>query len=287
MNDNKSKTIYARLPEVQEVPWQNRHWRGAFTTTAKLPTPTLGDELTPEKIATKLELEVLRDRRNRLWNIVHPLDPQQRLTVKLNRPSGVKRLTYHLKPSKGRRHWDTASAMLQRGINTPTAVAFYERHRRSGVRDSYYICEFIPDAFSSRHVFAAFRQGQNEFKGHDKHQWFVLLSSFICKAHDSGVLHRDLSVGNLMLKQEEDGKITPYLIDIGRAKVLNKPLAGRQRIQDLMRICYKLDWPDRELFIQYYSKCWRNTFLPYWRLALGYYDLKQGTKKYIKRKFQK
>ena len=105
--------------------------------------------------------------------------------------------------------------------------------------------------------------------------------------HRSRILHRDLSVGNLMLKQEENGQITPYLIDIGRAKVVKKTLGGRQRILDLMRICYKLDWPDRELFIQYYSKRWGKTFSSYWRLALGYYDFKQGTKKYLKRKLKK
>lgn len=137
MSDHNSAVAYASHPGLQAVPWQNRRWRGAFTSTAKSPSTGLGCELAPGKIATKRELEVLRDRRNRLWNIAHPFDQLKRLTVKLNRPSGVKRLTYHLKPSTGRRHWDTASAMLQRGINTPTAVAFYERHRRSGVRDSY------------------------------------------------------------------------------------------------------------------------------------------------------
>jgi hypothetical protein len=91
-------------------------------------------------------------------------------------------------------------------------------------------------------------------------------------------------VGNLMLRQEKDGRITPYLIDIGRAKVVKGALGGRLRILDLMRICYKLDWPDRELFIQHYNKCWGQTFSPFWRLAVGYYDFKQKSKKYLKGK---
>ena len=286
ISDHLSEVVYACLPELQGVPWQNQHWRGAFTTTATLPSPSLGDELAPEKIADKPEIEVLRDRRNRLWNIAHPFDQQKQLTVKLNRPRGIKRLTHRFKPSKGRRHWNTASTMLKAGISTPTPIAFYERPSHGGVRDSYYICEFIPDTFSSRQVCAAFRQGQKEFKGLDKHQWFDLMSNLICRMHNSGILHRDLSVGNLRFKQEEDGRTTPYLIDIGRAKVM-KILGGRQRILDLMRICYKLDWPDRELFIQSYIKRWGHAFPPFWRLALRYYDFKQGSKKYIKGMFRK
>jgi hypothetical protein len=284
MSDYDSDIVYACLPELQGVPWENQHWRGAFATTAALPLSSLGDDLMPEKLAGQAELEVLRDRRNRLWNIAHPLDQQRQLTVKLSRPRGIRCLTHRFKPSKGRRHWNIASIMLQRGISTPTPVAFYERHSNSGVRDSYYICEFIPDTFSSRHVCSAFRLGQKEFRGLDKYQWFELLTGFICKMHDAGILHLDLSVGNLMLRQEKDGRITPYLIDIGRAKVVKGALGGRLRILDLMRICYKLDWPDRELFIQHYNKCWGKTFSPFWRLAVGYYDFKQKSKKYFKGK---
>jgi hypothetical protein len=287
MSSYDSEIVYACLPELQGVPWKNQHWRGAFTAMTEFPAASLGDDLRPEKLTDQAELAVLRDRRNRLWNIQHPLDQQRQLTVKLNRPRGIKRLTDRFKPSKGRRHWNTASTMLRRDISTPTPIAFYERHRSSGVRDSYYICEFIPDTFSSRHVCSAFRQGQKEFRGLDKPQWFDLLSGFICKMHNAGILHRDLSVGNLMLKQEDCGNITPYLIDIGRAKVVKGTLGGRQRILDLMRICYKLDWPDRELFIRHYNQCWGRTFGPYWRLALAYYDFKQGSKKLLKGKVKK
>lgn len=287
MNNYDSEVVYISFPGLQGTPWKDPHWRGAFTRFVDPASFSLGDELSPARIASIPEIDVMRDRRNRLWNIAHPFKPQQQLTVKLNRPVGIKRLAYRFKPSKGRRHWNTASTMLQRGISTPMPVAFYERYKNSGVRESYYICEYIPDTFSSRHVCAAIRQGQKEFKGLDKQQWFDLITGFVCKMHDCGILHLDLSVGNLMLKQEITGEITPYLIDIGRAKVVKKTIPGRHRILDLMRICYKLDWRDRQLFIQSYNKSWGNEFGPYWRLALGYYDFKQDGKKYIKNLFKK
>jgi hypothetical protein len=284
MKKYDSKITHLCLPRFRGVPWQNRNWRGAFLTTPENPVSSLGDDLMPENLGSHAELSVLRDRRNRLWNIAHPHDRQQQLTIKLSRPRGIKRLTHRFRPSKGMRHWNNASAMLHRGISTPTPVAFYERHHKSGIRDSYYICEFIPDTFSSRHVCNAFRQGQKDFRGLDKQQWFDFLTGIICRMHNAGILHRDLSVGNLMLKQEKDGLITPYLIDIGRAKVQKVAIDGRRRILDLVRICYKLDWPDRELFIESYNKRWTGRIPDFWRVAVRYYDFKQGTKKFFKRK---
>lgn len=279
--------VYLSTPFMQAVPWRDQDWRGAFSVTNTASSLTLGDRLKPEAMVALPELEVLRDGRNRLWNIEHPLDSDQQLTVKLNRPTGIKRLSYYFKPSKGLRHWNNASIMLLRGIGTPAPIAFYERHDNSGVRQSYYVCEYIAEAFSSRHVCAAVQRGNDDFKGLTRRQWLDVLSSFICRMHNSGIVHRDLSVGNLMFQQQTDGTITPYLIDIGRARITSKGAEGRHRLLDLMRICYKLDWPNRNLFVQSYNRHWGRSLPSYWRLALGYYDLKQGTKKNLKARFRR
>ena len=105
--------------------------------------------------------------------------------------------------------------------------------------------------------------------------------------HNKGIVHRDLSVGNLMLTQKNDGRIIPYLIDIGRARITRKGVDGRHRLLDLMRICYKLSWPNRKFFIQCYHHHWHRKLPWYWRLAVGYYDVKQGTKKYVKRQLKR
>lgn len=279
--------VYACLPEMQSLPWQNHEWRGAFTLTPEINDTTLGEMLRPDRIMAAPELEVLRDSRNRLWNIAHPLKEDLVLTVKLNRPTGLKRLSYAFTASKGRRHWNNASTMLQRGINTPKPIAFYERHCLGGIKLSYYVCEFIPDTFSSRHVCSAIEAGEEPFKGLNQEEWLDLLATFICDMHDAGIVHRDLSVGNLMLKQQPNGDITPYLIDIGRARIGDTPLPARTRVLDLMRICYKLSWPNRERLIKCYEKRWGKTFLAYWRLMVGYYDVKQGGKKSLKARLKK
>ncbi len=276
--------VYACLPQMQTLPWQNHDWRGAFSLTPQISDHALGDKLQPSQIMAAPEVEVLRNGRNRLWNIVHPLAKNNLLTVKLNRPTGLKRLSYILTPSKGRRHWNNASTMLQRGISTPKPIAFYERHTLGGIKHSYYLCEFIPHAFSSRQVCAAVEAGEEQFKGLSPDQWLDFLATTICNMHDAGIVHRDLSVGNLMLKQESNGSITPFLIDIGRASISDKPQHARNRILDLMRICYKLSWIKRERLIKNYAQKWGQDIPPYWRLMVGYYDVKQGSKKYLKRK---
>ena len=133
--------------------------------------------------------------------------------------------------------------MLRHGIHTPTPLAFYESPLKPGVRDSWYLCEFIPDAFCSRDVYAAFRDGAQQYRGLDKAAWFDLLARFVCEMHDKQIVHRDLSAGNLLLQERGPGDIQPWLIDIGRARVWTGPgsrVRPRHRLQDLIRICYKL-----------------------------------------------
>ncbi|MFT5484965.1 MAG: hypothetical protein ACI9GW_003635, partial [Halieaceae bacterium] len=78
----------------------------------------------------------------------------------------------------------------------------------------------------------------------------------------------------------------PWLIDIGRAQVSNRKLSRPRRLVDLMRICYKLEWREREIFIDHYNAAMSKPFSPFWRLPMLYYDIKQGTKKTLKRKKQ-
>ena len=205
------------------------------------------------------ERAVLRDARNRIWNVDDPRGGHGQISLKLNRVAGIKRLTYRFRPSKGRRHWDNACVMRQRGVMTPMPVAFFERHQSPGVLDSWYLCEFIPDAFSAREVYAAFRGGAAEFHGLDKDAWFDLLAGFVCRMHNMQIAHRDLSAGNLLLHETAGGGIEPMLIDIGRAWIWRGPgsrLSVLQRLADLMRIAYKLDWHDRERFIGCYESAW-------------------------------
>lgn len=265
----------------QYLPFNDSNWRGALAVNDGQNLDDTLAALLPEALETAPVDHLIRDKRNKVWNITTPTNGT--LTIKLNRAVGGKRLSYRFLPSKGKRHWDNAAAMLRAGINTPQPVAYFERHKLSGIEPNYYVTEFLPGAFSSRDVFTSINNGEADFRGMSHEYLLETIGNFVCRMHDAGIIHRDLSSGNILLTQEGD-TATPYLIDIGRAK-LKKTLNLRERLIDIMRIVYKLDWPDRERLVSYYVKAYGKE-VKGWRQAAKYYEFKQRSKKNIKGKLK-
>jgi hypothetical protein len=285
-------TSHLCAPLWQSADFRDKDWIGAcmLRRDEQLQDRSRYEALHPTRVMGLPEGRVLRDVRNRLWNVADPRGFTEQVTVKLNRVKGLKKITYRFRPSKGRRHWNNAVQMLRRDVPTPLPVAFYEQRVKPGVRDSWYICEFVPDAFSARDVYAAFRDGAQSFHALDKLSWFNLLSKFICHMHNKQVVHRDLSAGNLMLHLDGSGNVIPQVIDIGRAWIWLGPgsrIRDRHRLQDLIRICYKLDWQDRNVFIELYESHMGKSLSLFWRIPFLYYDSKQAIKKAVKGKRKK
>ncbi|MEP1594849.1 MAG: hypothetical protein ABJK20_09760, partial [Halieaceae bacterium] len=178
--------VHLATPGQQSIPVAEPGWKGALMLRRQEQLTDLAavQDLSAQVIPKLPELRILRDARNRLWNVADPRDADREITVKLNRVSGFKRFTYRFRPSKGRRHWNNACSMLGRGIATPLPVGFWEQPELSGIRDSWYLCEYIPDSFSAREVYAAFRDGADSYHGLDKAAWFDLLSGFVCQMHN-------------------------------------------------------------------------------------------------------
>jgi hypothetical protein len=295
---NVNNDVMLSQPGQQAVHVELEHWRGALMLDNDASLPEVVTHLLPEAIQLLPVNKILRDTRNRLWTVDEHcvLDEgifhagkqgdsdKKQLTIKLNRAKGIKKFTYRFVASKGKRHWDNASYMLRRGIRTPQPVAYFERYNNSGIEENYYICRYIENAFSARDVFRAFNKGEKDFRGFSKEQMFADLAGFICNMHNQRIIHRDLSSGNLMMAMNDANGIDMYMIDIGRAKMgFNERLSARQRFIDLMRICYKLDWADRELFVDQYNKHFGSVVARWWRLPLYFYESKQTFKKSLKR----
>ena len=288
MQDIRAVTQLSSL-KWQSAGYRDDSWHGArmLRADSQAQDLELADRLHPDALAGLPETRVLRDARNRLWNVADPRGLCEQVTVKLNRVKGIKRYTYRFYPSKGRRHWNNACEMLRKGVATPLPLAFYEAHQQPGVRDSWYLCQFIPDAFSARDVYAAINRGERRYRGLDKAAWFELLSGFVCHMHNKQVIHRDLSSGNLLLQELADGTVIPMAIDIGRARIWSgagSRVRTRHRMLDLIRIAYKLNWQDRELFITHYEAHMGRALTPLWRISFWYYDSKQTLKKAMKGK---
>ncbi len=283
------EVVHLSSPDWQSIGFSDPYWHGAHMLRASSREQDLDltQKLHPSELVQLEETQVLRDARNRLWNVADPRDLCEQVTVKLNRVKGIKHITYRFYPSKGRRHWNNACDMLRKGVATPLPIAFFESRQQAGVRDSWYLCQFVPGAFSARDVYAAINRGEAEFKGLDKEAWFNLISGFVCHMHNKQIVHRDLSSGNLLLVQGEQGDIRPMAIDIGRVRAWSGPgskIKIRHRMLDLIRIAYKLNWSDRQRFIEHYEDHLGKPLSPLWRIPFWYYDAKQTTKKALKGK---
>ena len=277
------KVNFGITGEIRYLPWTEGKWHGAVAVKPGEDAKEKAQALLPEKLLSATQLSLHRDQRNKVWSIQHPLASNDTVVVKENRARGIKKITYRFKASKGQRHWDNAWEMLRRGVKSPMPVAYYEQTENTGITHNYYVCEYVDAAFSVRQAFTAFGDGQDSFGGFSKEQIIKAVSDYACNMHDEKIIHHDLTGGNLLVTTEND-EINITAIDIGRATIyIKQNVTEQQRLLDLMRCCYKLNWPNRELFMEYYFEAYGRQFAQRWKTSLSYYDWKLTTKKKLKR----
>lgn len=66
-------------------------------------------------------------------------------------------------------------------------------------------------------------------------EWAAALAA-VRRMHDGGVEHRDLNVGNLLLRRDGGGEGAVFVIDLDRARLHAAPLAFRRRQRALRRL---------------------------------------------------
>ncbi len=54
--------------------------------------------------------------------------------------------------------------------------------------------------------------------------------------HDRGVEHRDLNLGNLLVRRRRPDEIETFVVDLDRARLRDRPLRWRERIRGLRRL---------------------------------------------------
>lgn len=283
--DLPSTPIYASIDKVGFVPYQIDDWNGAVAIKHGEPALEKIGKMLPESLLSMPQLSVHRDQRNKVWSCKNPVNLDETIVIKQNRATGIRKISYYFKASKGERHWNNASEMIRRGIKSPMPIAYFEQTKKAAIRHNYYVCEYVSDAFSARDALTAFSQGEQHYAGFSKQAVFNALAHYACKMHNRKIIHNDLSGGNLLMTKTDDNQIEVTAIDIGRATVLDpkgKKVTQKMRLIDLCRLCYKLDWPNRNLFMQTYFKEFGQEFDSGWERPLSNYDRKQKTKRKIK-----
>ena len=148
--------------------------------------------------------------------------------VKEFRASGLKKMRTLLVPGKAVKAWRGAAACLLRRVPTPLPLAYVERREHGFIVESYFVASRIDGAQEIRDLF---RTLQPE----DLSRLLAALARFLEFAHSQGILHLDLSDGNVLVRSSSPGEYEFFLIDTNRIRICSVvSLLGR--VRNLVRL---------------------------------------------------
>jgi hypothetical protein len=184
----------------------------------------------PEEIWSRPGIEVLNDKRNRVGILRLRLasGAGADIVVKEFSSRGVNGLKSLVLPSKAAKAWRGALVLGQKGLATAAPVAYLEKRRRGLVESSFFLAERIAGAEEVRHLF---RRSSPD----DMRALLASLARHLSLCHDRGILHRDLSDGNVLVRKEADGRLAFFLLDTNRVRV-RKKIRGLARAKNLIRL---------------------------------------------------
>jgi tRNA A-37 threonylcarbamoyl transferase component Bud32 len=136
------------------------------------------------------------------------------LTINVKRyriPILINRIAYSFfRNSKASRAYNYALKLKEKGFGTPEPIAYLEFRSMGLLRYSYFVSRHIHD-FRMMREFA----GDSDITGRE--EIIEALGVFVAQLHEAGILHLDLSVGNILFQKEEQN-IRFWLVDLNRMR---------------------------------------------------------------------
>lgn len=150
----------------------------------------------------------------------------QKFVVKyFKRISGINRYVYrYLRKSKGERAYQYANIMIDKGIETPAPVAFLDVYKGLTIEKSFFVSKFID--YNSVSDLPEVCDPKTE-------KILSELAKFLHKVHKKGIFHKDLNVGNIMYKIENE-EVKFALIDNNRMKFVK--YTDRRAMRNMRRL---------------------------------------------------
>ncbi|MBQ8989026.1 MAG: aminoglycoside phosphotransferase [Prevotella sp.] len=126
-------------------------------------------------------------------------------------PRGINALVYSwgIRQPKGHRAYEYPKTLLEKGIDTPEAIAYIERRSGGLLRESYLVTRQCP----YRHTM--YEMGDAPAGSYERVA--EAFARYTARMHEAGVMHLDYSPGNI-LWQEEEGKYDFSIVDINRMR---------------------------------------------------------------------
>jgi hypothetical protein len=198
---------------------------------------------------------VLFNGRNRVFVVFFPFSGGKTVEIAIKEffvHGFLTRIKTFIMPSKAQKAWWGGVSLMQLGIPTPMPVCYLESSRSPFARECCYMSVFEEGVEEIRHLFR--RLPPQELRSLVR-----ALAHHMRRCHQKGILHRDLSDGNILVKKGENGEFTFFMIDTNRIRI-RKKLGRWQRVKNLVRLGIPRQY--QRLFLAIYS---------------GQEDVKKGT----------
>lgn len=141
-------------------------------------------------------------------------------------PHQFNRIAYtFLRPSKAKRAYEYALKLLELDVDSPDPIAYIEQYNGGLLTYGYFISIYEKEYADIRELMAGTMKDDlllNE------------LSLYIVEIHDKGILHLDMSPGNILYKKVEN-QFYFSLIDINRMKFLSA-VSSEKRLKSFKRL---------------------------------------------------
>ena len=167
----------------------------------------------------KLDFDVIHDGRNTIFRVGE-------LAVKIFCTNLIRRILYSFRATKARRSYLNAITLLDRGIDTPSPVAYTETRSAVGLLlDCRYVSKFVPSA------------SLDDFFESGDERFIAGFAAFMARLHLAGIRHDDLNSTNIRVIQQPDGAFAFSLIDLNRMKIYppGKPVPLHECFRNFVR----------------------------------------------------
>ena len=155
------------------------------------------------------------------------------LSIKsFKKPNLINKIVYrYFRKSKARRSFEFASKLMEMQIGTPNPVAFFENYDFIGLKESYYACEHLANVFEFRVV-----ERNKDYP--DAENILRQFTRFTFEMHQKGIEFLDHSPGNTLIKKEENGIYSFYLVDLNRMN-FHENIDFQARMKNFSRLTSK------------------------------------------------
>lgn len=208
------------------------------------------------------------------------------VVVKQFRNHGLrKRLERKFKGSKATRSWNGAVAIHQAGLKTPEPLALIESRESEG--NSWFVTVLLSPVWEVRHFFRILNDAGDDavFPEVEPDAFLAQIAGLARKMHDGGLVHRDLSMGNILAHPAGEGEYELYLVDTNRMRVGVRPGLWR-RSRDICRLPV-VRGKDRRAFLEgYWGECPPPWHPKHWlfRASVRGYILKHQIKNLVRKR---